>query len=299
MIKAIFQGAPLNVRANMMKYINLLPPEFQLESRVGWLETKRPSKITVAFLVIPPIIFFLIFGGVMVVKYNYKSRLKNMAAQEAPLRVTAKTKVTVMPSKPAIQPQVSAKQPPPLIKEQVVSPARDVSPRLATVKVQPSESNTAVKEAAGYTIRFEAFVDPSKAESLIQELKEQQLKPYQQVKQIFRKVNTVYVDQSSTMEEAMQLSNRLEADGFESFIKIRPQGAYGIGVKRFPSLIMARKLAESLKQLGYSAEVVPEQLPLTVYQVNLGHFAEYREAKLMQKKLAQERGYHHTSIVKE
>jgi cell division protein FtsN len=280
-----------------MKYINLLPPELQAEVTAGRQESRISSKAVIGCLAIPGVMFVVFFGVMKLVEYRYNQRLEQNANHNIPPPAVSRPQIQAVTSKMTVQPPPLSKKEPPA-EEKPPPPERERASTVVVSELHSAESSGTGEKKNGYTLVLGSFPTEEKAKALMQKMREQKLEPYQSVKQVIKNVNTVYVDQSSTMEEAMILTRQLEADGFEAFIKIRPQGTYWVGVKSSPYRAKAQELAERLSDLGYSAKVVAEKQPLTIYKVYLGHYEKYREAKLMQNEL-EEQGYHSTLIVKE
>ncbi len=271
-----------------MKYINLLPPELQPKSAGMQRRTKPFPKVLLGCLIVPVLLALVSFFAVKGILYRYERGISSLTSQEFP---AANTEVPVVTARPIKRRRAVLKkrpQPPP---EKTVSAITNLEP-------QTHQSNTVRKKGDGYTLHVESFVTKDKAKALMQKMMEQKLEPYQQSKQIKKRINTIYVSQSSTMEEAMEMTRRLGVYGYEAFIKIRPRGANWVGIKGFAGKAKTQELAKRLSSLGYSSNIVPEQVSLTIYQVNLGPYKEYRQAKATQNRL-EELGYRFTSIIRE
>jgi cell division septation protein DedD len=284
-----------------MKYINLLPSELRAKPKNKWQKTRLTSKLLFVCLIVPGLIFGVIYGGMLTYDYHRKFKIEEDIAPSA----TTQSKKHTVPLQTNSKLRGNSKKTIPYTKEEKTKARIAALDKKAVSTVEKTSSmpdytrvTHAEQKTSGYTLHLETFTNLAKAEAIILKMKQRDLQAFQEQKQVSQKTNTVYVTPSSTMENAMELSKRLEADGFESFIKIRQQGAYGVGVKSLPSLIMAEKLAERLKQLGYQPNIVQEQVTLTLYQVNYGHYADYSEAKSAQK-IMENQGYHITSIIRD
>ncbi len=158
--------------------------------------------------------------------------------------------------------------------------------------------NQAEEKGNTYTLCLGTFESQKKASALIKELKKKKIEPHQRTSYLSKYVHTVYVARAPSMKDAMRFAQKLENDGLNAFIKIRSEDVYWVGIKSFSSRIKALKLAKEIKKRGYNPQILGEQSVLTVYQVNFGHYKEYRQAKFMQHKLG-EKGYHIASIIRE
>ncbi len=273
-----------------MKYINLLPPELQAKSSVAQRRAKPFSKVLLGCLIVPAVLILASVIAIIVFKYRYKQNTGELTGRWGPKSAAKKNTVVSVTARSIKRKKTVPEKQPRSAPEKTVS-------TVTSPKAIPQPSDAVSEKVVGFTIHVGAFSTKDEAEALLQKMMGQGLKPYQQSTQVTKNVNTIYVGQASSIEEAMEMTQKLEDYGYKTFIKIRPRDTNLVGIKGFPSRTKSREISEQLLALGYSTEIVPEQASLTIYRVNLGPYKEYRQAKETQNKL-EDLGYRVTSIIR-